>query len=254
MIELTPEDEAQALRYWTTHSHVYKRVLCGLVVRFSRLVMRRMNHLEFTGVERWEGLFQGRERGLLSFSNHVSLFDDPLLISNLGTTDYESVRWIPADHINFFGNALKGVVFSAGKCVPIIRGGGLEQRGMTFLVERLQAGEWVHIFPEGGRTRETGKRLKRPFKLGIGKLVAEAEPVLMPFIHQGMGRVLPIGTTLPRRGCSVTVRFGHAQIADHTWLDTFRRESQSEHELWGLIRDWSERELVMLSDLAERDP
>ena len=112
--------------------------------------MRRMNDLEFDGAERWEGLFRDRQRGLLSFSNHVSLFDDPLLIANLGTTRYGDVRWIPADHLNFFGNAMKGLVFSAGKCVPIIRGGGLEQQGMTFLSERLKAGDWVHIFPEGG--------------------------------------------------------------------------------------------------------
>ena len=163
--------QTHELNHWTTHDHWYKRMLCGLVVKSSKFIMQKMNTVEFENSDEWNELTQQRDRGLLSFSNHVSYFDDPLLISNLGTTAYRQVRWIAADHKNFFGTAFKGFIFSAGKCVPIIRGGGLDQPGFDFLLERLRLGEWVHIFPEGGRTREQTGKLKKPFKLGIGRLL-----------------------------------------------------------------------------------
>ena len=108
--------QTHELNHWTTHDHWYKRMLCGLVVKSSKFIMQTMNTVEFENSDEWNELTQQRDRGLLSFSNHVSYFDDPLLISNLGTTAYRQVRWIAADRKNFFGTALKGFIFSAGKC------------------------------------------------------------------------------------------------------------------------------------------
>ena len=178
-----------ALRHWRPDQHWYHPAICSSVVQASRLLLSKLNRLQFEGRARWDHLFgedgsvfrRADGRGLLSFSNHVSLFDDPLLISNLGATQYKNVRWIAADHINFFGNRLKGLIYSGGKCVPIMRGGGLNQPGFDFLINRLKLGEWVHIFPEGGRTRDPMHLLQLPLKLGIGKLICEANPVVMPF-------------------------------------------------------------------------
>ena len=214
------QEYAKELAYWTTHPHWYKRVLCNLVVNTSRLVMRGMNRVDFVNPDEWNALTKTRDRGLLSFSNHVSYFDDPLLISNLGTTDYDEVRWIAADHKNFFGSAMKGFIFSAGKCVPIVRGGGLEQPGFDFLLERLAAKDWVHIFPEGGRTRENEGKLKTPFKLGIGRLLAEAKPIAIPFYHYGMHQILPVGSALPKMGKAVKVQFAPSTLIDDAWIDT----------------------------------
>ena len=123
-----PEIDTQqqhAIRHWRPEDSWYKPLLCGLVVQLSRFVMRGMNRLSFRDQGRWEAAFADSSGvGVLSFSNHVSLFDDPLLVSNLGATRYAEVRWIPADHKNFFSSRLMGMVFSSGKCVPIIRGGG----------------------------------------------------------------------------------------------------------------------------------
>ena len=236
------------LQHWTTHPHWYKRVLCNLVVNTSRLVMRGMNTVDFMNPEEWNALTKDRSRGLLSFSNHVSYFDDPLLISNLGTTAYSQVRWIAADHKNFFSTALKGFIFSAGKCVPIVRGGGLEQPGFDFLLERLAHNDWVHIFPEGGRTREDAGKLKTPFKLGIGRLLAEAKPIAIPFYHYGMHDILPVGSTLPKMGKRVRVQFGAATEISDAWLEKKYPELTGAQQ-WKALRDWS---YETLADLEQR--
>lgn len=233
------------LRHWTTHPHWYKTILCNLVVNTSRVVMRGMNRVDFVNPEEWNQLTKERDRGLLSFSNHVSYFDDPLLISNLGTTAYSEVRWIAADHKNFFGTAMKGFIFSAGKCVPIVRGGGLEQPGFDFLLERLAQKDWVHIFPEGGRTREDAGKLKTPFKLGIGRLLAEAKPIAIPFYHYGMHDILPVGSSLPRMGKRVRVQFASSTRIDDDWLSTHCPD-RSGVDLWKSLRDWSYEELADL--------
>ena len=52
--------------------------------------------------------------------------------------------------------------------LPVERGAGLQQAGMQAAEARLDAGDWVHIFPEGTRSR-TG--LMGPLRKGIGHLV-----------------------------------------------------------------------------------
>lgn len=87
--------------------------------------------------------------------------------------------------------------------LPVERGAGLDQFGMRLARQRLAAGEWVHIFPEGTRSR--GGRML-PVRKGVGWLVAAAAaqgappPLVLPFVHSGMERVLPKGASLPKLG------------------------------------------------------
>lgn len=189
-----------------------RRAVAWLVATVSRLVMTRLNRLEVTGGENLaHALASGR--GVITFSNHVSLFDDPFLTSCLTRARWEELRWVAADAQNFFGSALKAALFNSGKCVPIVRGAGVDQPGMRYLEERLIAGEWVHVFPEGGRTRDPAARLSLPFKTGLATLVRGCRPLLLPFLHEGMQRVLPIGARLPRIGQTVTLCFGAIEDA-----------------------------------------
>ena len=200
-------------------------------------VMRGLNRLEFIDRHHWTNAFAQSGKGVLSFSNHVSLFDDPLLISNLGRTRYPELRWIGADDQNFFGNAVKGFIYSAGKVVPLNRGGGIEQPGFDHLLERLRLGDWVHIFPEGGRTRDPKALLKKQFKRGIGKLIEGAEPIALPFYHYGMHNILPIGARFPKGGNRIRVKFGAPIETGTEWNAQFPHANQQDR--WDAMADWS---------------
>ncbi|MEE2755601.1 MAG: lysophospholipid acyltransferase family protein [Myxococcota bacterium] len=243
------------LRHWNPKARPYQKILCAAVVGYSRFVMTKLNHLEFIERQNWDSAFQTTKRGILSFSNHVSLFDDPLLVSNLGRVKFSDVRWIGADHKNFYGSALKGFISAAGKCVPIVRGAGLDQPGLTFLSERLKLGDWVHIFPEGGRTRDEHARMKTPFKLGIGQLILDAKPMLAPFYHYGMHELLPIGTTVPKRGQQVRVLFGEPIAVDEAWLGKLdvNAESPTVRD-FQTVAQWSFECLRRLELIMHPDP
>ena len=243
------------LRHWNPKARPYQKVLCAAVVGYSRFVMTKLNRLEFIERQNWEYAFQNSNRGILSFSNHVSLFDDPLLVSNLGRVKFSDVRWIGADHKNFYGSAFKGFISAAGKCVPIVRGAGLDQPGLTFLAERLKAGDWVHIFPEGGRTRDEHARMKTPFKLGIGQLITVAKPMLAPFYHYGMHDVLPIGTTVPKRGRQVRVLFDEPIAVDDAWLEEHDIDPHSATtDDFQTLAQWSFERLRRLELIMHPDP
>lgn len=202
--------EAKALARWRpATNNLVNRTMAFICVNLSKFILTKMNSLEIQGVEKFEALKERAGRGLLTFSNHTGLFDDPLLPSNFPLGDYDEIRWVATDALNFFSTWPTAFVFSSGKGVPVARGAGFDQPGFDFLRDRLGEGHWVHIFPEGGRTRREDGRLKE-FKAGVGRLIAETNPIGLPFYHYGMHEVLPIGAKFPRWGKNVRLMFGDA--------------------------------------------
>lgn len=72
----------------------------------------------------------------------------------------------------------------------------MHQPVVSLAAEALSRGEWVHVFPEA-KINYDG-RLGR-LRWGAGKLLCEAhvraggrDPIVLPFFHSGMGRVLPL--------------------------------------------------------------
>lgn len=242
---LSPSDRRAVARFDPRPSR-FRRMLCETIAILSRGVMRGLNHLE-NPCEESLATALSRGRGLITFSNHVSFFDDPFLTACLGRPRWEKLRWVGADAHNFFGSWLKGVIFNAGKCVPIVRGAGIDQPGMRFLQERLTAGEWVHLFPEGGRTRDPDGLLRLPFKSGLARMVRASRPLLLPFLHHGMREVLPIGAWLPRAGRRVVLKWGSLEDSSAGLAD----ESED------AITRWAETTLAgmqgqLLAELADR--
>jgi monolysocardiolipin acyltransferase len=211
--------EEKAVARWHPGQRWYHPMIARTVITASKFVTRVMNRLDVEGREHLEAVRNRDGRGLLTFSNHVSLFDDPLLTSNFVRMPYQNVRWVGADAINFFGTAPKAWLFTAGRAAPIVRGGGIDQPGMHLLRDRLLAGDWVHMFPEGGRTRNPAARMMPEFKGGTGWLIAQAKPLVLPFYHYGMQNVLPVGSSRPRWGKRVRVVFGEPLDCNSEWID-----------------------------------
>jgi 1-acyl-sn-glycerol-3-phosphate acyltransferase len=126
--------------------------------------------------------------------------------------------------------------FGTGKILPISRGAGKNQELLTNFGEKLNVGDWVHIFPEGriwqdnsspsrdfmgclfspsGRLAPPLTKLG-PLKWGTAKIIADAEecPVIIPIYHFGMEEILPqnklnkVISWIPRTGCHIFIKVG----------------------------------------------
>ena len=72
----------------------------------------------------------------------------------------------------------------------------------------MDLGDWAHVFPEG-KVNLTQEWMR--LKWGVGRLIAEARipPLVLPFWHEGINDVLPVGKPyIPRIGKKVTVVIG----------------------------------------------
>ncbi len=110
--------------------------------------------------------------------------------------------------LTVYARACRRVAMSGkGVCaqtLPVERGRGMGQPGMRAAHARLAAGDWVHIFPEGTRSRD-GSAMG-PVRAGVGRLVAgcgAADPVVLPIVHEGMQHVMPRGSAVPVPGQQV---------------------------------------------------
>ena len=195
-----------------------------------------------------EKIALGRKPGtpLLTFSNHASTLDDPVIVANLislsTAAQPDKVRWSLCAEDVCFRNRLAASFFYAGKVLPIRRGAGIHQDTILRSVELLAKGDWVHIYPEGmvnfspklqidegtslandveqwvrrrlAKLGGSDSRFNDPSKLG--RLGSRAENYLLPF-RWGIGRLM-IDTELKQRQSNgpspLFVPFVHNSMAD----------------------------------------
>lgn len=177
--------------------------------------MHGFNHTEVYGIEKLTDAVFHRPQGqaLITVSNHVASMDDPLVLAAMLPPhlllDAHSLRWTLCATDRCFTNPVTSAFFRCVKVLPLARGGGVYQKGIDLAVEKLKKGDWVHIFPEGSRSRDGGKTIQGA-KRGIGRLVLDAGnvPLVVPFVHSGMQEVMPIGSKFPSVRKKVIVLVG----------------------------------------------
>ncbi|ONI04415.1 hypothetical protein PRUPE_6G320700 [Prunus persica] len=149
----------------------------------------------------------------IQVSNHVASMDDPLVLAALlprhVLLDAQNLRWTLCATDRCFANPATSAFFRSVRVLPVSRGDGIYQKGMDTAISKLNQGGWVHIFPEGSRSRDGGKTMGSS-KRGVGRLVLDADniPMVVPFVHSGMQDIMPIGASIPRIGKTVTVVIG----------------------------------------------
>ncbi|GJW43926.1 tafazzin [Tanacetum coccineum] len=176
--------------------------------------MHGLNHVQIYGGEKLQqALSRPDKTPLITVSNHIASMDDPLVIAALLPSSVlihaRNLRWTLCATDRCFRNPVTSAFFKCVKVLPVSRGEGIYQKGMDVAIAKLNRGGWVHIFPEGSRSRDGGRTMGS-IKRGTARLVLDADnaPMVVPFVHVGMQEIMPIGATFPRVGKTVTILVG----------------------------------------------
>lgn len=231
-----------------------RRIYSGGLATFAYLNMHLLNTTRVTGAQHLSALVNHRERGLLTVSNHVSGLDDPCVLAAIlpfhQIADLEGLRWTLCATDRCFRSQFWAHVFPHVKCLPLIRGAGVDQPLMDLAIDLLGAGHWLNMFPEG--TRSELPQIRR-FKQGTGRLIADAHPSphVVPIVHRGMHRMLPLGTRFPRFGNRIDILVGEPMLFD-SLIAEHRSTGRSEADLYAAIAAALEVRVSQLADQLDR--
>ncbi|KAL6146558.1 hypothetical protein ACLB2K_057236 [Fragaria x ananassa] len=230
--EINAEEESAILR-------MVQAVAVPVIGNVCHVFMNGLNRVQVYGLEKLHDalLRRPKDRPLITVSNHVASIDDPLVIAALlppnVLLDAKNLRWTLCASDRCFSNPVTSAFFRSVKVLPVARGEGIYQKGMDIAISKLNQGGWVHIFPEGSRSRDGGKTLGSS-KRGVGRLVLDADniPMVVPFVHSGMQDIMPIGASFPRIGKTVTVVIG-----DPIYFDDLLNNEGAKHLSRGKLYD-----------------
>ncbi|KAI0084577.1 acyltransferase-domain-containing protein [Irpex rosettiformis] len=160
-------------------------------------------------------------RGIITVSNHISTLDDPVTWGVLPASWYFSsrmTRWTLGASDIMFTNPVFSAFFRKGQVLETFRGNGIFQPAIDTAIQKLNSGDWIHLFSEGKVNQPdiepSAPRLLK-FKWGVGRILMEAKrpPVIIPMWLTGFDKLMPEGRSFPfkyfpRRGVALSVTFG----------------------------------------------
>jgi 1-acyl-sn-glycerol-3-phosphate acyltransferase len=134
--------------------------------------------------------------GVLLAANHISAFETMLIPSAVICRHRFQMVWAPAKE-ELFAKPLSRLIFSSWGAFPVKRGRDVKANRV---IENLLKNQKVMLFPEGTRHRDG--RLGKGNR-GVGKIILETRPVIIPTALAGLNRWKFIGF-----GQSACVVFG----------------------------------------------
>jgi 1-acyl-sn-glycerol-3-phosphate acyltransferase len=192
MTDSSPSTQAAGPRWYHGIWH-----LIGLL--WWEVIMRVLNRVTIVGREH---IPQRGASNILICSNHISALD-PFLIGIVSMPKFSPVWWRAPAKEELFDRPIVNTVLKTWGAFPVKRG-QRDFASMGRMVELLPSSVIV-IFPEGTWS-ETGQLLRG--RSGVGKVIYEARPTVIPVAITGADRILPRGHTLPRIGQRMTIAFG----------------------------------------------
>lgn len=130
-------------------------------------------------------------------SNHLTMFDDVFIDSYVympwAIFNLKYFPWHAPEEKNFFLGPIVAWFLQKAQCVPLTRGHGVFQPGMTRLKELLQGDAIVHIFPEGTRSRSGD--INRG-QVGVGRLAYQSKCAVIPSYHEELVTCFPSAHTV----------------------------------------------------------
>lgn len=227
-------------------------MIIGAITPAIAIFMNLLNRTLITGRKNIAG-FKGP---WILASNHLTLLDDmfigPILLFPEMLRGYKWIPYHAPEESNFYKKKLIAMFMKQVKSVPLVRGDGVFQEGMNKLIEAVKSGGILHIFPEGTRTR-TGKIGEA--KPGVGRIVYETRAPVIPIYHQGLEKVLPIGSGIPRIGNEIRIAIGEPMYFEdqlkqdsetRTWRAISRRIIEAIHEQQAIAEaKWGHKPIII---------
>ncbi|RMD63260.1 MAG: 1-acyl-sn-glycerol-3-phosphate acyltransferase [Planctomycetota bacterium] len=143
---------------------------------------------------------------LLVVANHQSYLDPPLV--GLAVHN-RPLRYVAREGL--FRSRALGPLIRSLNAAPVAEGGRADVRSMRAVLEALQSGGAVLLFPEGTRTPDGSVQ---PFRKGVGLLLKRARCPVLPVGIAGAYEAWPRSSRLPRLGGPVHVVAGRTLQPD----------------------------------------
>ncbi|KAE9405925.1 hypothetical protein BT96DRAFT_811564 [Gymnopus androsaceus JB14] len=174
-----------------------------------------------------------RGRGIVTVSNHISTLDDPVTWGVLPVKYYlrssRFTRWTLGASDIMFTNPVFSTFFRFGQVLETFRGKGIHQAAVDNAIEKLNRGDWIHLFGEGKVNQpetyqkdSNGLAILPRFKWGVGHILSSTArpPTIIPMWITGFDKLMPEGRAFPfkyfpRLGARLSVTFGEALPFEH---------------------------------------